>query len=224
MEKAANDILRMPARRAVLLVMLGMSIIALAVVYIMPDAGKHDIAVKPGHNAGEEGKASLGVQYEPAAAARVFEAESNLALRPIRLVSRGISLDELTQLAPFTVLWPQDLPEGYRLSGIMEMSESWTESSGSGIFILEFTSDRGVLHIWQYLKSVQSLPSVSGKQAVATLRLADGTQLPVYEAEEGTGRRAFLAREPLNIEISFRNLPLQDVEDILSSLAASQAN
>jgi hypothetical protein len=51
------------------------------------------------------------------------------------------------------------------------------------------------------------------------LRLADGTQIPIYTSEGGRSKRAFLERGQVNIELSFWGVPLEDVARIASSLA-----
>ncbi|MEJ2559607.1 MAG: hypothetical protein P8186_25995 [Anaerolineae bacterium] len=150
------------------------------------------------------------------------------ASQVIKLASREITPDELTTLAPFEILWPQDLPDGYQLLHIMEMSESLTESSHSGIFYLEYIttgdqdkplSGQSRLIVWERLKTTQTLPHLDGKQPVDTLRLADGTQIPIYTSEGGRAKRAFLERGQVNIELSFWGVPLEDVARIASSLA-----
>ncbi len=69
--------------------------------------------IKLGQHPGQEEKAHLGVVYRPAAQAEVSEAGLNPAPGTIHLASRDITREELTRLAPFEVLWPQDLPDGY---------------------------------------------------------------------------------------------------------------
>jgi hypothetical protein len=188
-----------------------------------------DVAVELGQYVEEPEEVYLGVGYRSSTLAKVSKEDPNSASKVINLVSREITLEELTKVAPFTILWPQDVPEGYQLSRILEMSESWTESSGAGVFILEYINtnnqdksipDQGILHIWQYLKTTQSLPSLSGKHVIGSLRLADGTEISLYEGEDES-KRAFLERGEVNIELWFQNMPVEDVERIVSSLVAN---
>jgi hypothetical protein len=193
-----------------------------------PGEGTRHITVRLGQHPGEEGKAYLGIVYQPAHYAERSKEAGNSASKVIKLASREITPEELTTLAPFEILWPQDLPDGYQLLHIMEMSESLTESSHSGIFYLEYIktndqdkplSDQSRLVVWERLKTTQTLPNLDGKQPVDTLRLADGTQIPIYTSEGGRAKRAFLERGQVNIELSFWGVPLEDVARIASSLA-----
>lgn len=142
----------------------------------------------------------------------------------INLVSREITLEELTRLAPFTILWPQNLPDGYQILRIMEMSESATESSNSGTFILEYAhmsdqnkplAEQGRLFIWQTL---DSNPDLSQKQPTGTLNLA-GEEISLYQ--EGQETRAFFERGQVSLELLFWGVPVEDVEKIASSLTPS---
>lgn len=87
----------------------------------------------------------------------------------IMLVGRNISEEELNNLAPFSVLWPQCLPEGYTQGRILELSESEAASSNSGIFIIEFTDlkDRSLLiQQSKYMRPDYSSKSESGSISV----------------------------------------------------------
>ncbi len=215
MTKIAGHVFSIPTWLTLLLALLGLGAVATGTIYsITPEQPE------------ENEKAFLGVTYGPAPPSEIPEETLNRAPKVIKQVSREITLAELQELASFDLLWPQDLPEGYRLSRIMEMSDGLTSSSGSEIFIIEYANiadqhkapaDQGRLHLWQYLKTTQSLPSLAGKQAVGALRLADGTDIPLYQA--GVSKRAFLEPGPVNLEVLFRNMPLADVERIVSSLA-----
>lgn len=144
--------------------------------------------------------------------------------KTIQLVNRVISNEELTQLAPFQALWPQDIPEEYQLLYIYEMSESPYESSGSGIFVLEYANvndrgkppdEQGRLFIWQ---GVNQHPHLENKHSVDNLRLNIG-DIPVYQSEVGRIFRAFFSINTVNVEIEYFNIPKNVVERIASSLA-----
>ena len=192
-----------------------------------PGEGVRQVTVELGQLSRVERKAHLGVVYDSLAQTKRSEEALNDAPN-INLVSREITEEELTRLAPFEILWPKDLPEGYQLLRVMEMSESLTESSHSGIFYLEYInlndqakplSDQSRLFIWQNLKARRSLPNLDDKQPVGSLKLADGTEISVYESEGGQSKQAFIERGQVNIELSFWGVPTEDVEQIASSLA-----
>jgi len=173
-------------------------------------------------------KAFLGVQFQTLTPGEVTENPGDYPVRVIRLASRVITQAELAQLAPFDVLWPQDLPEGYELSTIMEMSESAHESSGSDTFVFEYVNindrdkppvEQGRLLISQYTNATQSLPDLSGKTSVDRLTLDDGLEIPVFASEEGTLLNAYFEQAGVNVELAFHNMPVEEVERIVSSLA-----
>ncbi len=186
------------------------------------DGTVQTLVVELGQDPRDETKAVLGIEIQSILPNMTPEEDLNQVSGVIQLVSREITADELTELAPFTVLWPQDLPEQYQLVHVMEMSESWTESSGTGIFVLEYINaeeQQASFSMWQYLGITQSLPSLEGKQIVSSLSLPDEAIILLYEGEEGQSMRTFLQYNQVNVEFEFRNIPLDDIEIIISTLS-----
>lgn len=133
--------------------------------------------------------------------------------KSIILVSRNISEADLNSLAPFAVLWPQYLPEGYSRGRILELSRSETKSSGSGVFIIEFVDHNGnALFIQQ---SKHMTPDHSNKIETGSMNIMD-TDIPVFEGE--LLNFAFFEHDEVNVELVFHGISIKDVEDIASSL------
>lgn len=140
------------------------------------------------------------------------------ATKVTHVISREISKEELVELAPFTVLWPTILPDGYAPGRIMEMSTSTTQSSNTGQFILEFINRQfDFLHIWQTNrpKSVKYYDYGGQKATVGNLSLPSG-DVPLYA--EGELRFARFQFGELNIELIFRGINTTEVESVVSSL------
>ncbi len=132
----------------------------------------------------------------------------------IMLVSRNISEEELTNLAPFSVLWPQYLPKGYTRGQIIELSENETSSSGSGIFILEFTNYEGNdLFIQQ---SKHMMPDYRNKSEIGSINIMN-TDISVFK--DGLLNFAFFEYGEVHVELVFQGISLKDVEDIASLLS-----
>lgn len=136
--------------------------------------------------------------------------------RVIRLTDRMISREELARLADFAVLWPATLPANFKLLCIAEMSESETESTGSGIFILEFANnEEGWISITQTAKEMKT--DLADLRRVDAIRLTD-SEIALYE-EMGPGvRGAYFEREGVNIKLLTKGASLEEVTMFLSSL------
>jgi hypothetical protein len=137
----------------------------------------------------------------------------------ISLSDRTISEEELVRLAEFTVLWPAELPDHFRLTRIAEMSESQTESTRSGIFIFEFGKDQ---EHWISIRQTtkQMKPELEKLRRTDTISLPD-SEIALYEIGPSVGV-AFLERDGINIKFLTRGMSPEEIATLISSLHKRQ--
>ncbi|MFQ5342737.1 MAG: hypothetical protein ACE5F6_14440 [Anaerolineae bacterium] len=129
------------------------------------------------------------------------------------LVDRAISQEELEELSPYPVLWPDPVPAGCSLQGIFEMSESPTESTGSGIFILKYRCHLlGRLHIHE---SLTMSPNLAGREPIDHIDV-NGGGIPLYD--NGGVWQVFLTIDGVKVELVAQGLSKEEIAAIVSSL------
>lgn len=131
----------------------------------------------------------------------------------IVLADRSISQEELEDLSPYPVLWPDPAPAGCSLQGISEMSASQTESTGSGIFILKYRCHLlGRLHIHE---SPTMSPNLAGREPIDHIDV-NGARIPLYD--NGGVWQIFLAIDGVKVELIAQGLSKEEIAAIASSL------
>lgn len=142
--------------------------------------------------------------------------------RIITLTDRTITREELTRLAEFAVLWPRELPDGYEHTRIAEMSANETESTGSGVFILEFVKDQEHwISIWQSVEKMK--PNLEELTPIGTISLPNSKAAAVYEV--GPDRKtAFFNLNGVDIEFNAKGLSIDEIAATVLTLGQRQSS
>jgi hypothetical protein len=135
------------------------------------------------------------------------------------LQDREISPEELEDLASFAIIWPDQVPADCSLRQIAEMSESDTQSTGSGIFLLKYQC--GPLR-WFHIQetNVSMSPNLADYSVIAHIRVKD-EDIPVH-SKEGDFSWIFLRLEGISVEVSAQGLASDELAMIVTSLRPKQ--
>jgi hypothetical protein len=135
------------------------------------------------------------------------------------LHDREISPEELEELASFAILWPDQVPADCSLKQIAEMSESDTQSSGSGIFFLKYQC--GPLR-WFHIRETGNilLPHLADYSVVDRI-VVKNVEIPIYKGGSGMSM-IFLELEGVNVQINAQGLSSDELVMIVTNLRSKQ--